>query len=223
LGIHRRPLGGRHAAVIPALPEDYQDQGALAAHHPDHQVKEQRRRTSVSDKEELPSPTVSQHRTSTPSQQQPQQGLTTIILPPPTTAETLTIQEYKPPSKDNTTKRVTRGRAAARNGSQSESPTPAATTRRSPSMRTRGSSRNEAAAQSRSGSVQPAAPQQSSGQTVSPYIRDHPSPPPVPATLASIMNAYPGPGPAAPESTNETTQVNGSGNSNGSASNGGSE
>jgi hypothetical protein len=167
----------------------------LAAHHPDHQVRE-RRRASVSDKEELPSPTVPQHRISTPSQQQLLPGLTTIILPPPTTTDTLNIQEYQPPAKD-AEKRVTRGRPAARGPSHSESPTPGTSTHRSPSMRTRGSSRQEAAAPSRSGSIQPQA--QSSGQTVCPYIRDHSTPPSVPATLASIMNAYPGPGPAVPE------------------------
>jgi hypothetical protein len=222
--IHCRPLGGRHAAVIPALPEDYQEQGALASHHPDGQVREQRHRASVSDREDLPSPTVPQHRTSTPSQQQVLPGLTTIILPPPTTAETLTIQEYKPPMRD-AEKRVTRGRAATRGASNSESPTPGASTRKSPSMRTRGNSRQDPAEPSRSGSAQPSTQAQSSGQTMSPYIRDHSLPPPaVPATLASIMNAYPGPGPAPesrPGSTNEPVHTNG--NISGSASNGGSE
>jgi hypothetical protein len=93
-------------------------------------------------------------------------------------------------------------------------------------MRTRGSTRNEVTADSGSASVQPTAPQaQPSGQSISPYIREHPSPPPVPATLASIMNAYPGPGPAGPESragsTSEPTHVNG--NASGSASSGGSK
>lgn len=207
----QRPLGGRHAAVIPALPEDYQEQGTLAAHHPDLQIREQRRRASMSEKEERHSPpAVPQPRIQTPLQSH----LQTIILPPPTTSETLNIHEYQPPGKEE--KRTTRGRtsaAAAGRGSHSQSPTPGAS---QATMRTR-SSRIEAAAQSRPGSVQPPgqtstivlapAPAQprvaqgsppaesAAGQTnISPYIRDHQSPPPVPATFASIMNAYPAPG-----------------------------
>jgi hypothetical protein len=165
-----RPLGGRHAAVIPALPEE---QGTI----PPNQEAKDHRRASVSDKEEPPSPS---HQQRTSTQQQFQSGLTTIVLPPPTTSDTLNIQEYQPPPKD-ADKRMTRGRAAARGA---ESPTPGGP-QRSPSMRTRGGSRNELAEKS----VQP--PPQSS--TRSPYLVTLPSPPAVPATFASIMNAYPAP------------------------------
>jgi hypothetical protein len=91
-------------------------------------------------------------------------------------------------------------------------------------MRTRNSTRNDVIADSGSASVQPPALQaQLSGQTISPYIRERPSPPPVPATLASIMNAYPGP--AAPESRSGSAseQAHANGIASGSASNGGSE
>jgi hypothetical protein len=90
-------------------------------------------------------------------------------------------------------------------------------------MRTRGSTRNDVVADSGSAAVPPAPQVHPSGQSISPYIREHPSPPPVPATLASIMNAYPGP--AAPESRSGSAseQAHANGNASGSASNGGSE
>lgn len=217
LDIIRRPLGGRHAAVIPALPEDYQEQGTLATHYPNPDFTESHQRASISDKEEPRSPPL--YQIHTPShQQQLHPGLTTIVLPPPTTSDTLNIQEYQPPVKD-VEKRMTRGRAAARGGSHSESPTPGGP-RRSPSMRTRGSSKNEAAIDSRAGSVQIAALHESSSR--SPYLVTQPSPPPVPPTFASIMNAYP-----APESSSGSRPGSGNGaahaNGNGSASNAGSE
>lgn len=212
-----RPLGGRHAAVIPALPEDYQEQGA---HHPNQDVTENHRRSSISDKEEPRSPPL--HRTHTPPQQQQQQplhpGLTTIVLPPPTNPDTLNIQEYQPPPKE-TEKRMTRGRAAARGGSHSESPTPGGL-QRSPGIRTRGSSRNEAAADSRAASAQTAPPPEPANR--SPYLVTQPSPPPVPPNLASIMNAYPGSGSSSgsrPGSGSGTAHANGGGG----ASNAGSE
>lgn len=159
----------------------------------------------MSDKEEPLSPTL--HRIQTNPQQQLQPGLTTIILPPPTTSETLNIHEYQPPVKE-TEKRVTRGRAATRGTSHSQSPTPGV--RRSPIMRTRASSRHEASPE------QPLASNQAQPANRSPYLVTRPSPPPVPATFASIMNAYPAPGPgsaleSSPSSGNGAPHTNGNG------------
>lgn len=183
---------------MPALPEELD---------PNNQTRDHRRRPSVTDKEEPLSPSLQ-----TPSQQHLQPGLTTIVLPPPTTSETLNIHEYQPPPE----KRMTRGRAAAHSG-HSESPGPAAP-HRSPSMRTRAVSRNEQRADSQSTSVQPP---QAPGSNHSPYIVHRPSsPPPVPATFASIMNAYPGPD-SGPGSGNGRLHANG--NASGSVSNAGSE
>ena len=175
-----RPLGGRHAAVIPALPEDYGETGLLANHHPDQRVREQRRRQSITNKEEPQSPPpLQQVQPQTPTQTPMHPGLTTIVLPPPTTAETLNIHEYHPPIE----RRPTKGRGSMRWGSNSPGPN----TRRSPSH-TRTTSRSENA----KSDSKPAA-----GVDPSP-------PPPVPKTFASIMNAYP-----APDGTPKATNGNG--------------
>ena len=155
--------------MIPALPEDYQEQGTLAAHHPSQDVRESRRRASISEKEEPHSPSL--HRTNMPSLHP---GITTIVLPPPTTSEMLNIQEYQPPVRE-AEKRMTRGQAAARGGSRSGSPTPGRQ-QRSPARRTRGSSRNEPVVDSRSDSVQ--TPPQAQSANRSPYLETQPSPSP---------------------------------------------
>ena len=210
-----RPLGGRHAAVIPALPEDYGETGLLANHHPDQRVREQRRRQSITihEKEEPHSPPLLQQvQPQTPTQIPMHPGLTTIVLPPPTTAETLNIQEYQPPIE----RRATKGRGSTRGGSHHEG-SPAPHTRRSPSH-TRTISRSEnTKSNPRSDSGVSAKLAAAAG---SPYIDPNalqPSPPPVPKTFASIMNAYPTSDAGTPKA------VNGNGNASESISNPGSE
>ncbi|KAF7980654.1 hypothetical protein HWV62_37476 [Athelia sp. TMB] len=182
-----RPLGGRHAAVIPALPEDYQEQGSLAAHHPDVQVREQRRRASMSgEKEELPSPPIApQRRVSPPTQA----SLQTIILPAPTTGETLTIQEYQPERE----KRAPRSRKSPIAGTQGRHKGIVGPASRSPSAQPPGQMSTLVLVPT----PQPPPPAQAStlvetGQRHSPYMPDRPTPAGVPTSFASIMNAYPG-------------------------------
>lgn len=205
--------------MIPALPEDYQEQGTLANHHPNHLIREQRRQLSIGDKQETLEPTLMQVLPQQPQQQQMHSGLQTIVLPPPTTSETLTIQEYQPPGAQ-AEKRGPRGRASTRGSHQSESPTPAS--QRPPSPRPRTVSRSEALPGSRSSSAKPDVQPSASAQGRSPYLANQPSPPPVPPTFASIMNAYP-----APDSTPTPASGNGhpppNGNASGSASNADSE
>ncbi|KAF8895636.1 hypothetical protein BD779DRAFT_742650 [Infundibulicybe gibba] len=142
---------------------------------------------------------VQQPQQAPPAQkpQPAQQGLTQIVLPPPTTSETLNIQEYQPPAPERrTTRQSIANSNAARTASQSPAPggRGARPTSRSPSVhQTRSNSRTQ--------------PQHS------PYLANAnapastATPPPVPATFASIMNAYPAPtaagNSASPKNSNE--------------------
>lgn len=106
-----------------------------------------------------------------------QQGVTQIVLPPPTTSETLNIQEYQPPSKQNPYPVLGADSPGPRAGQGHNSQSPPAQTRQ-----TRSSSRSHSQSHN------------------SPYLANantpatSASPPSVPPTFASIMNAYPAPG-----------------------------
>ncbi|OJA20192.1 hypothetical protein AZE42_04616 [Rhizopogon vesiculosus] len=128
------PLGGRHAAVVPALPED---QSNVVDGHVDDI-----------------------HSYAHPPPHLQSQPFTTIVLPPPQSADTLSIHEYRPPSqRDNEDRR----HVHSHNTRQHANPSPP---------------------------IMPPPQQQQS-----PYLTgaNAPAPQPVPATFASIMNAYPTP------------------------------
>jgi hypothetical protein len=112
-----------------------------------------------------------------PSPPQPlQAGVTQIVLPAPTSSETLNIQEYHPPALKDSEKRTrshrhTSGSPNARTSADHYPPAHAHHTRSSSRL-----SRQDPTNQS-------------------PYLANavSASPPPVPATFASILNAYPAP------------------------------
>lgn len=132
--------GGRHAAVVPALPED---------------------QSSVADG----------HAEDIPSYPHPPSHLpfTTIVLPPPQSADTLSIHEYRPPSQRDVEDRRQIS-SHSHSTRQLANPSPPNATPNS----------------------QASPPPQ---QQQSPYLAgaNAPAPLPVPATFASIMNAYPAP------------------------------
>ena len=187
-----RPLGGRHAAVIPALPEEYDSATAGAYHPADREKDPGRDRRGDDPSGSPPYQQISAHHLS-PSPPQPlQPGVTQIVLPPPTSSETLNIQEYHPPPQKESDKRTTRGTNHA------VSPSPTSTrsqrrTSRSPSARTNADHYPPPHAHHTRSSSRLSRPDSSSSTNQpSPYLANA-SPPPVPATFASILNAYPAP------------------------------
>lgn len=135
--------GGRHAAVVPALPED---QSNVADGHAD----------------DNPS------YTHPPPHLQPH-PFTTIVLPPPQSADTLSIHEYRPPSQRDIEDRL---QGSSHSHSTRANPSP-------PNV--------------------PPTSQASPPPQQSPYLAGANAPAPVPATFASIMNAYPTPSAAREE------------------------
>ncbi|KAF8552558.1 hypothetical protein OG21DRAFT_1511365 [Imleria badia] len=132
------PLGGRHAAVVPALPEDPND-------------------GFVDDAMTTP-------YTHPPPPHMQSQSFTTILLPPPTQADTLSIHEYRPPPiKDPEPKRQNSGNSSTSN----------------------------ARSLAYSHSVSPPPRHANSTTPIPPPYGNTSAPPAVPATFASIMNAYP--------------------------------
>src|ERR1700722_15052505 len=217
-----RPLGGRHAAVIPALPEDYDTSTSLGVYHPPDR---DRRETE----EQIMSPTI-QQASPTSSQQPLQPGLTQIVLPPPTTSETLNIQEYQPPAphKEVPERRATRASTRTVSPARSHrkmSPSPVSGTGHSaegvdpypssPRPRPHTHTHSHHTRSSSQASRRDLAPQPS------PYMMTNAngpgssiSPPHVPATFASIMNAYPAPpAPASPRPGTAGTDLSVNGNS----------
>jgi hypothetical protein len=229
-----RPLGGRHAAVIPALPEEYDASVPMGPYYvPDRERDKDRRDVD----EKTMSPNLSH------AQQQQlalQPGLTQIVLPPPTTSETLNIQEYQPPAplskeKGPVEKRVTR--MSARAASPSSSPYRKASLSPTPyypppphahGHHTRSASQASRMREESSSSSPPLAP--APAPQPSPYMTTAggvantsggssssppPLPPPVPATFASIMNAYPAPAATSRPGSRAGFDANGSGGSGG--------
>jgi len=135
------PLGGRHAAVVPALPED---QSSIADGHA----------------EDI-------HSYIHPPAHLQSQPFTTIVLPPPQSADTLSIHEYRPPSQRDIEDRR-QNTSHSQSTRQLANPSP-------PNM---------------TPTSQASPPPQ---QQQSPYLAGANAPLPVPATFASIMNAYPAP------------------------------
>jgi hypothetical protein len=133
--------GGRHAAVVPALPED---QSSIADGHA----------------EDI-------HSYIHPPAHLQSQPFTTIVLPPPQSADTLSIHEYRPPSQRDIEDRR-QNTSHSQSTRQLANPSP-------PNM---------------TPTSQASPPPQ---QQQSPYLAGANAPLPVPATFASIMNAYPAP------------------------------
>jgi hypothetical protein len=199
-----RPLGGRHAAVIPALPEEYDASTPLGSHQSE---KEKDRR----DSEDAAQSPMSQ-------QQDLQPGLTQIVLPPPTNAEALNIQEYRPPAPQKEKEVVER--RSARMGTRTTSPArshrkmspssaqAAIDSHPPPHPRTHPRHTHSHSHHTRSVSQ---SNRRESGRQESPYTSTGASPPPVPATFASILNAYPAP----PESASASQFARGTSESGG--------
>lgn len=118
------------------------------------------------------------------------QPFTTILLPPPTPADTLSIHEYRPPPvKDHEPKRQSSSSTSHSSNTRSHANSHSASP---PNLNTSGSTTPHHA--------NPSIPLPSSQQ--SPYVNASTAPA-VPATFASILNAYP----SQPSSGREESQV----------------
>jgi hypothetical protein len=189
-----RPLGGRHAAVIPALPEEYDSALPIGSYFPHDRDRGMIKREDSSRRIPGPAEGSTSAPQLQPSPQHVQAGVTQIVLPPPTTSETLTIQEYQPPTpKEYKLKMSDSGSPQFPPSSSQPQPTRSYYRTRSDSGQSKSNSRSS------SQSV-PQPYQSNSNSSTS-------TPPPVPATFASIMNAYliPPPG-AAPEGKNSGSE-----------------
>jgi len=181
-----RPLGGRHAAVIPALPEEIEPSTNVSSYHMSDREKDRRGMDDLS--RSPPYQQSSAHHLS-PSPPQPlQAGVTQIVLPAPTSSETLNIQEYHPPVLKESEKRT---RSHRHTSHSPNAPAHAHHTRSSSRL-----SRQES----------------SPSTNQSPYLANavSASSPPVPATFASILNAYPAPS-VSPQPGSLSEFVNGAG------------
>ncbi|KAG9308865.1 hypothetical protein JVU11DRAFT_11324 [Chiua virens] len=158
------PLGGRYAAVIPALPEDHDPNAPNDGFVDD---------------------TMTAHYTHPPPPPPPHiqsQSFTTILLPPPAQADTLSIHEYRPPpAKEFDSKRQNTSNTNCSISHPSNTRSHAHTnSTSSPNLNPSGSPLPNHA-----NSSTPIPPPQQP-----PYVNASAAPA-VPATFASIMNAYP--------------------------------
>ncbi|EGN94045.1 hypothetical protein SERLA73DRAFT_97431 [Serpula lacrymans var. lacrymans S7.3] len=211
------PLGGRHAAVIPALPEDYDaatnggstpGPPASAAHgyidshnysdahppYPDGQFSQQSHYADAQVHPNYADAHVEDRLTPPyhllPPQAHPHGQAQTIVLPPPT-AETLNIHEYHHPPAS--TKERAHGHGYGKGKEDAHIHGHGHDTR----SRRAYTPQPQHHHQAQHSHPQPQHPYQTPSQQSqqhSPYLSNT-EPVPVPATFASIMNAYPAPGP----------------------------
>lgn len=215
-----RPLGGRHAAVIPALPEEYDASMPIGAyypkrdttsdpnvprglsHYPQHIIaqaeaqKAQKLSTQRMQGQPTAGPSGSSASSTSSSQQsagpsQPGQPPMLVSLGGP--ASELNIHEYQPPQPHHQAQSASQGpeRRTTRSAAASTSGAPTKASTSTSAHHTRSASRGNAHQQPpQTSSAPPPVPPSLSADGT------------MPTTFADIMNAYPAPGVQAPPVSN---------------------